>query len=409
MRGLPVPHKPFDPTWFQLDIVDESLDGKTVSVLNSHKESIEGGSSDKTNIVLSYPTTVFSVRLAHGMNWVRVVMDNEVIADSTVTSTHYASLLYQSALEIYDNVWQRLESIGSDIFAGDGTRLTAMLLKDDDHFSHSASLNKAARSVIVNALMNYPASARAIRAMSQAVLGTSVHVSDVPQRWVGQAWMPGGVQSAAEAYPAGKIFTAWAPDSTSAHFAVAPWFLTSHNTPAIVGPASISIEGHTHDMSDLRKPIDFPTLRKEAWIELADSKDILDIDVWPMNRQWGRVQAPGMWDYQGSYFDTGAAFDSNRQLDQSQKSLDISMTGFVGMKLVNRDLIDHTGEPSIWFVNRQRNQGQLVCPFISPEPFLQRSGLICFNHKKFNRLQREGVVACLTLCSVNTTMGCTAT
>ena len=62
---------------------------------------------------------------------------------------------------------------------------------------------------------------------------------------------------------------------------------------------------------------------------------------------------------------------------------------------------------SIWFVNRARNQGNWFAPS-KPGTVLQRSGLICFNHKKFNRLQGK-VVACLTLCSVNTTMGCTAT
>jgi hypothetical protein len=201
--------------------------------------------------------------------------------------------------------------------------------------------------MIINALMNFPSSARAAQAYSQAVLGSSVLITDVPVRWLDKAWMAGGIASNADAYPAGKVVTAWAPDEVSGHFATLPWLAKSSNLDFKCGKASIQIDGLAHDMASLNKPVNFTYTRPETWIELDESEDIIDIDVWVMNRQWGRVKSPGLWDYPNSYYDVGTKFDSNRKLDASTKSLDISMNGFVGMKLIKRSLIDHTGEASV--------------------------------------------------------------
>lgn len=344
MRALPLPYQRFDRTWFQLDFVDEILDGTVVEVQTTREAPLDENVSNNISVVLTYPTTLFSVRLGKGANSIKVVAPNGFeLATKSVVTTRYATQVHAMAVEIYTNAWQKLETIGSTIFGRDPTALTAPLIGFDDELPHPPNLNQIARRFIVNAFMNMPGSTQGISTLFQALFGFTPIFSKHLRYWIGDSWVDGS--SSMPDQLSGQEIGIWSPNDLSARWTNFSRLMTNTGVKVSTPDTNVIADGQEHDFSELKNPITRSYEDGSEWIELLEQNEVSVFDFWPYNRSHGFVQYPGLYDFNRSYDDVGAIFDYEHAFELSDKSLDPKMTGLIGLAITPGPLYHNEDSP----------------------------------------------------------------
>lgn len=343
-RALPVPYLPLERTWFQIDLPSAELDGVTARAKIYREGSVEEGAADTLSVLLTYPVSVFSLRLGQGLNRVQLINPSTgvEIAETMVTSVRYASFTAALARQIQANVWQRLDLLENDIFSEDATALTAPLFNFDEHLSPAPNLNRVMRSILVNAFMNYPTATRAFTDLGQALLSNAPLVTIPSRRALDDAWL-GGVESASDHASSRRIFI-WPPNAISARYANFSFLGIASGKNAYLDRLQAQLEDREHDFRQLANPISYDYQDVESWIELQSSVEENEFNFWPHNRTMALIQAPGLWDYERSYFDSSSTFDSGHEFNSASKSLDPANSGYVGITATPRRPLDPTGE-----------------------------------------------------------------
>lgn len=343
-RAMPVPYLPLERTWFQVDLPNKDLDGVTAKAKIYREGSVEEGAADTLSVLLAYPVAVFSLRLGQGLNRVQLVnaSTGAEIAETMVTAVRYASFTAALARQIQANVWQRLDLLENDIFSEDAVALTAPLFNFDEHLSPAPNLNRVMRSIVVNAFMNYPTATRAFTDLGQALLSNAPLVTAPLRRTLDDAWL-GGVEGAND-HNSSRVIFIWPPNSLSARYANFSFIGLGTRKDVYLDRAQAQFEDREHDFRDLTKPVVYSYQDVESWIELLSNTEENEFDFWPHNRTMALVQAPGLWDYERSYLDSGSLFDSGHEFDTAAKSLDPANGGYVGLSVTQRRPLDPTGE-----------------------------------------------------------------
>lgn len=345
LRALPLPYQKFDKTWFQLEFVDIVLDGQVVDIVVDRKSPVEDTSAHMS-ITLSYPITLFSVRLGKGANSIRVVAPNGFeLARISVVATRYASYLHALALEIFSNTWQKLETLGTSIFGPNPTALTAPLIGFDEQLPHPPNMNQIARRFIVDAMMNLTGSSQGISKLVTALLGSAPIFSKHERRGLNESWIDGAMSYADQMN--GLEIGVWSPNliaSRWSNFSRLAW--NTGNEVTTYDP-NVRVDLQEHDFSELNEPIVRSYDDGTEWIELVLQEETSVFDFWPHNRSHAFVQAPGLFDYERSYFDTGSLFDSGHEFDTINKSLDPKHDGYVGVAITPGPLYHVSDSPPV--------------------------------------------------------------
>jgi hypothetical protein len=332
LRARPVPYVKFDKTWFVLELSDDTYDGQLATVVVTRENTAEDGATKKMSITLMYPKTFFGVHLAKGLNGISVSLsDGTELANIPIIAARYATFLYQYALELYTDTWERLELIGTELFGAMPIGLTKPLIGFDDYLPHAQNVNEIARLFVVDAFMNSLGSTQGIEKLSQALIGSTPLISKPVSHWVGDAWVNHPLSTSDQLN--GREFDVWTPDDLSSRWVnFSRLFWNSGNT-VTAGKIDVSVDGLAHDFSALEDPVERDYDAGSEWIETESQSESNTFDFQVYDHNHAVVQRPGLFDYARSTFDTSSAFNSNHVFDTVMRSLDPKMDGDVGMSV----------------------------------------------------------------------------
>jgi hypothetical protein len=324
-RAFPVPYTPLLETTFQLD--HALNDGSLVHVKIIRENPAPAGVTDELYAVVTAPVTIFGARLSQGLNTLVASINGVDVAQTSVTAVTVATHVYHMALNIYNGFWAKLNAIESDILSVEPTLLTAPLLRFDNLFSTAANLNRMARGLSVNALMNMPGSSQAVKALSQATLFQTPVLSRTRSQ-LSRAWLR-GLQSQAFAVN-GSTMHVWGPNPWAGRYATA--VALAKRDGAATGRDFVG-DRATGDFTNLNDGVDIEFEPRRSWLSLADSSDVSDLEFTAHSCPHGQIQSPGLLDSAMMHFDTGIAMDNGRLFDEFGRLGDPAPNMYVGVPI----------------------------------------------------------------------------